>query len=171
MFAFTHLISAWLLGKGYEFIWKKKISHLAWFFLLFGSLFSDADFLIDWTFGTEIHRTFTHSLLFLAVAPLLLYFTLTLLKWEQKKSCSYALAVGIASHLLLDMIMSRGVPLFWPSLINISFTQIGYFDPQTPSFLHASANALQKVLKVAIFDMALGTTWIFYFWYKKRIQF
>ncbi|MEK6950757.1 MAG: metal-dependent hydrolase, partial [Nanoarchaeota archaeon] len=64
MFAFTHLITAWLLGKGYEALAKKRISHPAWFFLLFGSLLPDIDFLIDWTLGTEFHRTFTHSLLF-----------------------------------------------------------------------------------------------------------
>ncbi len=171
MFAFTHLIGAWLLGKGSEYFSKKKISYEVWFFLLFGSLLPDVDFLIDWTLGTEFHRTFTHSLLFVVAGFAVVYIVLYLFHHPEKKAAAAALAVGISSHLLLDMIASHGVPLFWPSLIHFSFTHIGYFDPATPSFLNSSPEVLRRAFKMAILDMALGTAWIFWLWWKKKVTF
>ena len=189
MFAFIHLLGAWLLGKGYEHFRKTQLSHTAWFFLLFGAILPDVDFLFDWTLETEFHRTFTHSLLFLLLAPLLLYviynYMLNKFKVNQHKSRlkskagsmmesrlhSLALGAGILSHLLLDMIVGHGVPLFWPSLLHFTFTHIAYFNPAAPSFLHGNPETLQKVLKLAIIDMALGTTWLFYLWYRKKLRF
>ncbi len=177
-FAFSHLITAWLIGKIYEFSSKKKISHYAWVFLLFGAVLPDADFILDWTLNSELHRTFTHSLFFVITAPLLLYIILKITRNIKKikleklnpKELSIALSIGILSHLLLDMIASAGVPLFWPSLINFSFTHIGYYNPANPSFLHSSLKTLQSTMKLAVIDMGLGTTWIFYLLWKKRIQ-
>ena len=78
----------------------------------------------------------------------------------------------ILSHLLLDMLLpSYGIPLFWPSLLHLSTTHIGYFDPATPSFLHGSLEALRRSSKMMILDMSLGTAWIFYLWWKKKIRF
>ena len=171
-FGFSHLIIAWAVGKGYEYFSKKEISHYAWFFLLLGGILPDADFLIDWTFGTELHRTFTHSLFFVVIAPLLVYILFGLLKNKENTNFMFALAVGIITHLLLDMFLSKGVPLFWPNLVHFSYTSVGYFDPTKPSFLNSSSAAfLKKFLKSAILDMAFGTTWIFYLWFRKRIKF
>src|SRR3989338_7677138 len=102
-FGFTHLIAAWLAGKGYEHFSKKKISHYTWFFLLMGSILPDADFLIDWTLGTELHRTFTHSLLFVIVAPIIIYSIFTLFDHPERRFFALAIGVGITTHLLLDM--------------------------------------------------------------------
>lgn len=170
-FAFAHLIGAWLLGKTFEFSGKKKLSHLMWFFLLFGAILPDADFLIDWTFGTELHRTVTHSLLFVIFAPLLIYTIFTFLNDKKNNLYAFSLASGIIVHLFLDMFMSAGVPLLWPNLLHFSYSGIIYFNPATPSFLHGSAEGLRSVLKVTIIDMALGTAWIFYLWFRKRIKF
>lgn len=168
MFAFTHLVFAWLLGKGYEKFWKKELSNTAWLLLLLGSLISDADFLIDWTLGTEFHRTFTHSLLFVVLGFSIAYFSLR--KNADRKMIVSALAMGIGTHLFLDMFLSQGVPLFWPSLLHFSFQGIGYFDPMTPSFLNQSADVMKKSLRMAIFDMAIGTAWIFYLVWRRRVK-
>lgn len=170
-FVFTHLIAAWLAGKSYELIFKKRINQAAWIFLLFGSLLPDADFLLDWTLGTEFHRTFTHSLFFVVVASLSIYIIFGLLKNKQNFSFMYALGLGIITHLAMDMFFSWGLPLFWPNLLHFSYTSIGYFDPATPSFLNASASSLKRFLQSAILDMALGTSWIFYLLSRKRIMF
>ena len=172
MFAFIHLIGAWSTGKLYE-QWKKQpLEHTTWFFLLFGALLPDVDFLLDWTRGTEIHRTMTHSLLFVVVAFVLVHFIFTaMLKKPEGPHYAFALSAGIITHLLLDMIASQGVPLFWPSLVHVSFIHIGYFDPATPSFLHGSPDVLRRVMKVMILDMAAGAAWIFWLWWKKKVTF
>jgi len=169
-FAFTHLIAAWLCGKLYEFTFKKKIFHYVWFFLLFGAILPDADYLVDWTLGTEIHRTFTHSIFFVILAPLVLYFLLQLIGHSQKKPMSIAIAVGIVTHLLLDMSGGHGVPLLWPSLFHFSVNGVTY-NPLTPPFLKSNLMELQFYLKRAILDMALGTTWIFFLWWRKKLKF
>ena len=170
-FAFSHLILAWLAGKGYEYFRQRKISHRAWFFLLLGGILPDADFLLDWTVGTEIHRTFTHSLLFVVIAPLLVYIIFWIGKNSEGVLLAYALGAGIFSHLVLDMFLSQGVPLLWPNLLHFSWTQVGYFDPATPSFLNSSPEVLRRALKIAIVDMALGTAWILYLWWKRKVEF
>jgi membrane-bound metal-dependent hydrolase YbcI (DUF457 family) len=171
MFAFTHLIAAWILGKIYESWTKKKVSYYTWFFLLFGALLPDADFILDWTLGTELHRTFTHSLLFLFSAPLLLYIVLYLVNDKGKNKFALGLFGGIASHFVMDMIIPLGIPLFWPNLLHFSSAGVVYFDPATPSFLHSSLKSMRFTLKTAVFDMGLGTMWIFWLWFRRRIKF
>lgn len=177
-FALGHLVGAWFAGKGYEFCSRKKIPHLAWFFLLWGGLLPDVDFILDWTLGTEFHRTFTHSLLFLAAVPMIMYlvapalFRLLFNEEIPLRSCAVALAGGIAVHLFLDMATTGpGVPLFWPNLLYFSLYSTSYFDPVTPSFLYHSADRLRYYLKLTIVDMAIGIAWIFYLWFRKKIDF
>ena len=179
MFAFGHLIGVWILGKVYEKISKKKLGHYGWFFLLFGALLPDIDFLFDWTLGTSLHRTFTHSLLFALLVPLILWCSLRLFQagasanssfFQEKKSLPLAICAGILSHLLLDMLFSHGVPLFWPSMLRFAFSGINY-STSTHSFLNASDAHLRQVLKTTIADMAMGTAWIFYLWLRRRIKF
>ncbi|MBI2669131.1 metal-dependent hydrolase [Candidatus Woesearchaeota archaeon] len=173
-FAFGHLIFAWLLGKGYEKLSHKQLSRWGWFFLLFASILPDADFLLDWTLGTEIHRTLTHSLLFVLAMGALGY---GIGRWRfahTREGTEWGLAAagGVTTHLLLDMAGSGyGTPLFWPSLLHFSFTKIAYFDPMIPSFLHSSSERILHSLKLAILDMGMGTAWLFYLWWKKRVEF
>ncbi len=172
-FAFGHLIGAWIPGKIYEKIKNVKISHYTWFFLIFGGILPDADFILEWTLHTDTHRTFTHSIFFLITAPLLIYLFFKYLKpHKEVTQFALALATGITMHLILDIATSyNGIPLFWPNLTHFSFYHIGFFDPNTPSFLESSAENLHKSLKLAILDMGLGTAWIFYLWYKKKLEF
>lgn len=171
-FALGHIVGAWILGKLYEVVSSKKINQSAWFFVIFGGLLPDADFLLDWTLGTELHRTFTHSFLFLIAAPLITYIVFRYIRKNEAKQFAHALAIGIIAHLILDMTTSSyGVPLFWPSLLHVSIFGIHYVDPALPSFLHRPADYLRHSLKLTIVDMAIGTAWVFYLWFKKKIQF
>src|SRR3989338_8359554 len=160
MFSFTHLIFAWLVGKGYEKIGKKELPRTAWFLLLFGSLISDADFLIDWTLRTEVYRTLTHSLLFVFIGFAIICGIFYVRKNPERKIIAGAFALGICTHLFLDMFLSQVVPLFWPSLWHFSFQGIGYYDPATPSFLNLGYEHLLSAMKIAIVDLAPGTAWI-----------
>ncbi|PLT35174.1 metal-dependent hydrolase [Bacillus sp. V5-8f] len=70
------------------------------------------DNLVSSLFG---HRAFTHSLLFLFLAYLL--FTQT--PWPE--AIEFGIWLGMASHLVLDMITVKGIKLFWPIKIDIGF--------------------------------------------------
>lgn len=168
MFAFSHLIFAWLIGKGYEKVAKKELSTITWLLLLLGSLILDTDFLLDWTIGTELHRTFTHSLLFVAVGFIGTY--MVFFKNPERKTRATIFALGICTHLFLDMFLSHGVPLFWPSLLHFSFQGIGYFDPANPSFLYQPYDVLQRVFKTALVDIAMGTAWILYLVWRRKVK-
>ena len=174
-FLFGHLIGALIAGKGYEYFSKKKNNHYTWFFLLAGAIIPDLDFFIDWTLGTHLHRTFTHSLLFVLSAPVILFLILKLFlnknNQHQQKYFSIALGAGILTHLFLDLFSARGVPLFWPSLVHFSSTHVGYYNPATPAFLNGSPAEVLLALKLAIADMAVGAAWLFYLWWKKKVEF
>jgi membrane-bound metal-dependent hydrolase YbcI (DUF457 family) len=168
-FASTHLFGSWVAGK--IFFYNKKISNYTWFFLLLGSILPDADFLIDWIIKTNLHKTFTHSFFFMVIASLFLYLILKLAKDPLSKQFSLALGVGILTHLLLDMLFHHGVPLLWPSLIHFSYQYIGTPIAELSSTFDYSISTLKSHLKLAIFDMGLGTAWIFYLLLRKRIKF
>jgi len=158
-FAFGHLLSAWIPAKIYEWIFKKKLNHHTWFFLLFGAIIPDVDFLLDWTLGTDIHRTLTHSLLFIPIMFLLVY--LLFFKSPHRKQFALAMSLGIIIHIAMDMF--SGVLLFWPSQIYVSWFAFN----QAPEKFLATANRLSS----AVLDMALGTAWIFYLWWRKQLKF
>ncbi len=170
-FAFGHLVGAWSAGKVYQYFSKKKIGHYAWFFLLLGGILPDADFLLDWTFGTDLHRTISHSLLFLIIVPALVYLFFSIFKNPEKKQFALFMGLGIATHLFLDGFSTYGIPLLWPMGGYFSFFS-GY-NPAIPEggLLIGSAEILIHKIKLAIADMAIGTTWIFYLWFRKRIEF
>jgi membrane-bound metal-dependent hydrolase YbcI (DUF457 family) len=152
-FAFTHMVTAWLLGKGYEQVSQKKLSHIMWFLLLFGSILPDSDFIADWFLGTQVHRTFTHSILFLVVVGVLAF--LFFFKQNERKQLAVVISVGILTHLLLDSIFIPGIPWFWP-------LGTWYSLPISQPISH---------LNFAIMDMGLGTTWLFFLWWKEKIRF
>ncbi len=169
-FAFGHLIGAWLVGKAYELVSKKKIHHYTWFFLLLGGILPDIDYLIDWTLGTNLHRTFTHSLTFVFLIFVVSFSIYLLLKEKNIKEFSIALCIGILVHVLIDTFSAIGAPLFWP--LNYYFSPFAITLGKTgPAMLNAPVEFVRKLLKYAILDMALGTAWIFYLWFRRRIKF
>ena len=168
--AFGHLIGAWICGKIYEFARKEKISQIAWFWLLFGGILPDIDFIVEWILHIPYHRTFTHSIPFVILMSIALYLILKMYKDKNAKNYSYAFAIGICIHIFIDMFSNNGVQLLWPSPLYFSFikgitqfTDIGMFSHSTQS--------LKSMLKLTIFDMGLGTTWLFSLWYTKKIRF
>lgn len=170
-FAFGHLAGAWAAGKIYEQLRKQKISHYAWFFLLLGGILPDADFVVDWTLGTDIHRTITHSFLFLILAPVLVYIFFSIIKHQEKNHFALFLSLGIATHLFLDGFSTYGIPLLWPKEWHFSF--FSGLIPNIPDggLLEGGEGELLYKLKLAVADMAVGTALIFYLWFRRRVQF
>ena len=169
-FAFIHLLAGWSLGKAFEAITKRKIHPAGWFLLLFAALLPDADLLLDWLFGTGLHRNFTHSLFFVILIGLGSYFIFTLLKEKYREGFALALAAGIISHLSLDFFSGQGVPLLWPSEMYFSIFGITEYNPAL-QFLKENYEGLLSTTKFMLFDMAAGTAWLFYFILRKRIKF
>ena len=153
-FAFTHLITGWLIGKTFEKVSKKNITHNGWFFLLLGSILPDFDFIINYTTNIQFHRTFTHSLLFVILAFIIPYSVLYFTDKKNAPMFAIFLSIGTLVHILLDSILLPGIPYLWPhvqyfSLFNFTFPY-HYF-----------------VLE----DMYLGVIWIFFLWWRKKIKF
>lgn len=170
-FAFGHILGGWSFGKIAERVRKIQFSHYTWFFIIFGALLPDVDFLIDWVFKTDLHRTFSHSIFFLIAAPITTFILFHILNHPEKKQFALALAIGILSHLTLDFFTNRGIPLLWPSLLHFSVYKIHYFDLATPSFLENDTAHLRTSLKLAVLDMTIGTAFLFYLWWRKKIKF
>jgi membrane-bound metal-dependent hydrolase YbcI (DUF457 family) len=168
-FAFGHLVGAWILGKIFEFSGKKKISRLGWFFLLAGGILPDIDLIIDWVLKLETHRTFTHNILFAIVAPLCLYGILYLYKFKEKRTYTFLFLAGIISHLIIDMFSFPGIPLFWPHTTNFAFSGLIYVSQAEISMF--DPDIIKLIVKRFIIDMGIGTLWLFYLWFRKRIQF
>ncbi len=167
-FAFAHIVFIWLLGKSYEYVRKKSITRVQWVLLLFGSIIPDADYLLDWIFKVQIHRTFTHSFLMIFFSFVIIYTgCLIYNKSLDKKILGIFFTLGIFSHLILDMIFgSPGVRLLWP--IQYSFWFFGFLKEYT--FHELTREELLKRINWAIFDMSLGVFWIGYLFFKRKIK-
>lgn len=68
------------------------------------------DNVISFVFG---HRSFTHSLLFLALS----YLIFKQVSWPE--SIELGLWLGMFSHMLLDMLTKQGIKFLWPIKTNI----------------------------------------------------
>ena len=171
-YAFGHLLGAWCAGKIYEYFSKKKISHAAWFFLLLGGILPDLDFLLDWTLGYDTHRTFTHGIFFSLIVPTMIYIIFSIFKHSEKKQFALFISLGIIAHLFLDSLFGTGIPLLWPSMMHLSFSDgVSYTVLDGSTFSRGNVIELTNQLRLTIIDMAIGTAWIFYLWFKKRIEF
>ncbi len=170
-FAFGHLVFSWLIGKSKEKISKTKLLRVEWFLLLFGAVFPDGDYLIDWIFGINFHRTITHSFLMVLLSFLVIYFVCYFFdKKLNGKRLGLFFAIGILSHLIADFIMgSPGVPLLWP--LEYRFWLWGF----SYHYIHLTLEQIPKEelvmhLRWAIFDMGLGVLWLGYLFFKNKIK-
>lgn len=77
-----------------------------------GRTFPISSKIVNKLFG---HRTFTHSLLFLACVALLMN------AFVPYKAITIGLLLGMVSHLVLDMATRQGVKLFFPIKIKVRF--------------------------------------------------
>ena len=188
MFAFTHLILAWLLGKAMERSRKERLSYLDWAFLLGGSLVPDLDHLpglLGFDAITNFHRTVTHSLVFVFVVGLVVYLVSS---WYQKhypvlsklstfhpQRFTVLVMLGIATHLIADIFLPPGIQLFWPSLwtiyptVSFPFLYLAQFPGIASVFTQPTFVRWEILL--ATLDMGLGVLWIGWLWWKRRITF
>ena len=123
-----HLLSGLLLAS----LTKRKEFKLA---AVFGAILPDIDIFvagIAYVFTRKeatiraIHRTFTHSLIFLIGLPLLIYLIglIPAIKERYKYDTSgfaLGLFLGMAIHVFLDMLYVDVVYLLWPSNIGVGF--------------------------------------------------
>jgi membrane-bound metal-dependent hydrolase YbcI (DUF457 family) len=173
-YAFFHIIFGWIFGKLFEFFNGRKLERFEWFLVLFGALLPDIDYLMEWTFGFRTHRLFTHSLLMLLFVFALFYFVFkafSIFKDKNSLRYSFLLTMGVFAHLLLDFSLSpiTGIPLFWPSTDFYGlFSGIQSYSQMMS--IDYTAPILYFKLKLAILDMGLGISWVFYLLYSGKIK-
>jgi membrane-bound metal-dependent hydrolase YbcI (DUF457 family) len=104
--------------------------------LVLGNLFPDADNLavaVAAVMGrsTEgLHRTFTHSLFFVAAVVLVFYAAARASKRPEWGNLGLGLGVGVLMHILLDLLIwFNGVELLWPLPSWVNLWQ-GYTPPE-----------------------------------------
>ncbi len=108
-----------------------------------------------------IHRSFTHSLIFLAGIPLLI-FLIGMIPSVKKKfefdSIGFALGLflGLASHIFLDMLYIDSVYFLWPSRLELGF-------PIVP-FESFNEFALKDMFKLKLLQTTDFYTDIFFFY-------
>jgi len=175
VFGLGHLIGGWIFGRIWQILNKIKLDSSTWFCLLLAAILPDIDFLIDWTFGLKIHRTFTHSFLFAIMAGLVFYMIFSFLRKNGNKKyfgdinpiqIGLAFFIGISSHLFFDAISSPGVPLFWPLSKYFSIFGITSFAGSAISEYPLTI----KSIYWAIFDMGLGSFWILWMTLRGRLK-
>lgn len=170
-FAFSHLIFAWLIGKFFEFSFKKKLTKWSWFFLLFGAVFPDVDYLFSWILGRDIHRSITHSMFMVFLGFFIIYLGFVILR-KKLDGAKFGLffSLGILSHLVLDMLFGYpGIRLFWP--LDYWFWFFGYIKHNVPvSLSETSKDLLIEKFKLAIVDMGLGVVWVGYLFFSGKLK-
>lgn len=120
------LISKAAFGGGDLLSWKEieKRTITTWALML-GAIFPDSDVLRDFFSKDQLlmltwHRSITHSLLCLPVwAVLLAYLTGVVARWRKWEAPSFRMltgiyAVGILSHIFLDLVTSFGTMIWSP---------------------------------------------------------
>ena len=108
-----------------------------------------------------IHRSFTHSLIFVIAIPLLIFFVGLIPRIKEKynyDSTGFALGlfVGIAMHIFLDMLYIDTVYFLWPSRIAVGF-------PIVP-FESFDEFAFQDMFKLKMLQTTDFYTDIFFFY-------
>lgn len=166
--AFGHLLGAWIPAQLYCHWRKYRLQNLSWFLLLLGSVLPDIDYVASWLLQIEIHRTFTHSLLFVIILLIASYLIAS--SSQFKNEYALVLSAGALTHLILDAITSPGVPLFWPSLYYFSLAGVKLVANPNFNLFQQTPKILQQIIRHAIIDLALGTGWILYLTLRKKIK-
>jgi membrane-bound metal-dependent hydrolase YbcI (DUF457 family) len=165
----THGIAGALIGKalfrGDEMFSARPINprRIVTWSLMLGAVFPDSDVFRDMFSSNEMliltwHRSITHSLICLPVFALALAaLTRRFARWRNWESPSFAVltgiyAVGILSHILLDLVTSFGTMIWsplkwsrpaWDLIFIIDFTLTGIFlVPQILAWVYAKPERL-----------------------------
>lgn len=155
-YAFGHLMAAWIVGLLIQR--KKKLSKLSWGLLFIGAILPDIDYLFDWFANLEIHRTITHSLLFVIF---IFFVTYLILKRYKKQNQAIFIAIGLLIHLVIDTLFAPKLLFFWPIGFSISF-----FSLSGPIM-----NWIDSIVKIETIDMGLGVLWLFYLFLRGKLKF
>jgi len=167
----THGIAGALLGKavfrGDHMFSRKPMSRerIVTWSLMLGAIFPDSDVLRDMVSRNDLlvltwHRSITHSLVCLPLfAIALAALTRWFVRWREWDTPSFAAltgiyAIGILSHILLDLVTSFGTmiwsPLKWSRpawdlifIIDFSFSAI-LLVPQIVAWVYARGEGLQR---------------------------
>ncbi len=127
----THGIAGGLIGKavfrGEDMFSSKPMNRgrIVTWALMFGAIFPDSDILRDWFSNNPLliltwHRSITHSLLCMPIFALLLAaLTRAIARWRKWDAPSFAslsgiYAIGILSHIFLDLVTSFGTMIWSP---------------------------------------------------------
>jgi membrane-bound metal-dependent hydrolase YbcI (DUF457 family) len=180
----THGIAGALIGKalfnGDDLFAMRPMNRrriVAWSAML-GAIFPDADTFRDMLSHNELlvitwHRSITHSLLCLPIFALLLAaLTWWIVRWRKWDAPSFAAltgiyAVGILSHILMDLITSFGTmawsPLDWSRpawdlifIVDFTFTGI-LLVPQILAWVHERSEKSRRraLVSLAIFILSV----------------
>jgi membrane-bound metal-dependent hydrolase YbcI (DUF457 family) len=179
----THGIAGALIGKAlfngddlFVMLPMNRRRIVAWSAML-GAIFPDADTFRNMLSHNELlvitwHRSITHSLLCLPIALLLAALTRWIVRWRKWDAPSFAsltgiYAVGILSHILMDLITSFGTmvwsPLDWSRpawdlifIVDFTFTGI-LLVPQILAWVHERPEKSRRraLVSLAIFILAV----------------
>jgi membrane-bound metal-dependent hydrolase YbcI (DUF457 family) len=167
----THGIAGALIGKavfrGEDMFASKPMNRariITWT-VMFGAIFPDSDILRDWFSNNQMliltwHRSFTHSLVCMPIFALLLAaLTRWFARWRKWDAPSFAAltglyAVGILSHIFLDLVTSFGTmiwsPLQWSRpawdlifIIDFTFSAL-LLGPQILAWVYRQAEGLKN---------------------------
>lgn len=119
-----------------EVVLGKKIGNRAMLWGAVAGTIPDLDviarYLTDTITATEIHRGFSHSILFaMGMAPLLGWLVYQLNKRPDVRwrDWSWLFFWGLFTHPLLDAFTTWGTQLFWPFDVRLAFNSIFVIDP------------------------------------------
>lgn len=117
-----------------EAVLGKKVGNKAMVYGAIAGTIPDLDVFVgdfyDTVTALEIHRGFSHSLLFsLLAAPLFGFFISKIHKQANRLQWSYLMFWGLFTHPLLDCFTTWGTQLFWPLDLRIAFKSIFVIDP------------------------------------------
>ncbi|WGK66222.1 metal-dependent hydrolase [Croceiramulus getboli] len=118
-----------------EVVLGKKVGNKAMFYGAIAGTIPDLDVLArnftDTITATELHRGFSHSIVFaLLMAPLLGWLVDRIHhKQASWKGWTLLFFWGLSTHPLLDIFTTWGTQLFWPSEWRLAFNSIFVIDP------------------------------------------
>ena len=111
---FTHMFFSYLINFG---IGSLKYNEYAMVFGILMGVISDFDILwfpVGRKFSIARHRGISHSVLFIAVATVILAaITAPIIHVDFIVLCLIGLISGL-SHICLDVLTTIGIPVFWP---------------------------------------------------------
>jgi membrane-bound metal-dependent hydrolase YbcI (DUF457 family) len=167
----THGIAGALIGKaifrGEDMLASRPMNRrriITWSLML-GAIFPDSDVFRDFVSSDKLlmitwHRSITHSLLMFPVWALLLAgITRAFVNWRKWEAPSFAAlsgiyAVGILSHILLDLVTSFGTMIWsplqwsrpaWDLIFIVDFTLTGIFlVPQLLAWVYADPEKVKR---------------------------